>query len=287
MASISETESEIIIKIPTQPDIRLEYVYNRDYIQMLGLTAAGNTASMPTINDSGASRLPKVSVGERPNSGTLVKEFEMNEQDIKSSINPNNGNGNESENIIYDNSVSGPYRYLVDYIFNPVTNAIEKLGSMITSSASGENIVPSTQPIEPIEPIDPFITLRIAKTSDEPLITLADRLVMMKQIDSAASITTIGNTGIDYLFLERLIKDLYIQINYLKKMDLMYKELRKEDIYYVLGRFLIVGELSKYKDIEPEETMWKLLTNICELEKEEMGLLLKLRFVSSMYNNLK
>ena len=260
MASISETESEIIIKIPRRPDIRLEYVYNRDYIQMLGLTAAGNTASMHNTNDSG-----------------------MNEQDIKSSINPNNGNGN----IIYDNSVSGPYRYLVDYIFNPVTNAIEKLGSMITSSASGENIVPSTQPIEPIEPIDPFITLRIAKTSDEPLITLADRLVMMKQIDSAASITTIGNTGIDYLFLERLIKDLYIQINYLKKMDLMYKELRKEDIYYVLGRFLIVGELSKYKDIEPEETMWKLLTNICELEKEEMKMLLKLRFVSSMYNNLK
>ena len=67
----------------------------------------------------------------------------------------------------------------------------------------------------------------------------------------------------------------------------MYTELRKENVYEVLGRFLIVGELSKNKDIELEDTLWNFLTSICELEKEEMKIILKLSLVSSMYNNVK
>jgi len=148
----------------------------------------------------------------------------------------------------------------IQSILDKSETAIDKTGSAITKKA--EEINETLKQFDYSEKLE-FI---IEKSSHESgFKTLSNYLETIKASPILNPLTVFFQTGIDYIILDNLTNDICSCLDYIKRYGFQLIEKKKEDVYLINGRFLIITEdliLFDEKKITEEESVLRLLSEI-------------------------
>jgi hypothetical protein len=130
-----------------------------------------------------------------------------------------------------------------------------------------------------------LIHITVPVDSNQPVILLED---MLNNYDND-ELYNIENESIDYVFLEKIIKDLYIQLQYLLNNDYVFSNFSLDSIVHVQSRFVIFDsaniEILKENRDEQLKTMNKaflmLISSILKLNVSSDELLSKLKNIQN------
>jgi hypothetical protein len=109
----------------------------------------------------------------------------------------------------------------------------------------------------------------IEKTGKESSVqTFVSYLENLKKRSELNPLTTFFNSGVDYIVLENVTNDLCSCLDYIKIRGMQLMEKKKEMIYVINGRFIILSEEVKAFDekmVTEEVNILKLLSEICDI----------------------
>lgn len=109
-----------------------------------------------------------------------------------------------------------------------------------------------------------FIIEKTLKESS--LMSFTSYLDELKKNPLQNSLTVFFESGVDYIVLESITNDLYSCLEFIKTHGAQLVEKKKEYVYVINGRFVILTEeivLFDEKNIPNEESILKLLSEIC------------------------
>lgn len=110
-----------------------------------------------------------------------------------------------------------------------------------------------------------FIIEKTLKTSS--LISFISYLDEIKKNPNSNPLTTF-TSGIDYNILENITNDICSCLDYIKLNGMQLLEKKKEEIYVINGRFIILTEgiaLFDEKNVSNDESVLKIFSEICEI----------------------
>ena len=112
-----------------------------------------------------------------------------------------------------------------------------------------------------------YLKFIIEKTLKESsLMSFTSYLDELKKNPLQNPLTVFFESGIDYIVLENITNDLYSCLEFIKNKGTQLIDKKKEDIYVINGRFVILTEnivLFDEKNVPNEESVLKLLSEIC------------------------
>jgi hypothetical protein len=262
MISIKKTNYVYRITLPKNKNVNIVNVYNSLFFSIFplkGLRVYKNEKQIVDTNvqetiiqDDDENKLEDVFGKERlPNSYNVLPL--ANDETDRKVINYNEDTNDEG---LYD-SVSS---YLTKYL--PAMFSKENVDE-------NQNLIHITVPVD----------------SNQPVILLED---MLNNYDND-ELYNIENESIDYVFLEKIIKDLYIQLQYLLNNDYVFSNFSLDSIVHVQSRFVIFDsaniEILKENRDEQLKTMNKaflmLISSILKLNVSSDELLSKLKNIQN------
>lgn len=139
---------------------------------------------------------------------------------------------------------------------------------------------------ENVDHDDNVIHITVPVDNNQPVILLED---MLNNYYDNDELYNIESESIDYVFLEKIIKDLYIQLQYLLNNDYVFSTISLESIVHVQNRFVIFDssniEILKENRDEQMKNMNKaflnLIINILKLNVSSDELLGKLKNIQN------
>ena len=264
MISIKKTEYSYRITLPKNKNVNIVNVYNSLFFSIFplkGLRVYKNEKQIddPVVQenitlDDDENKLVNVFGKEKiPNSySTLPLAKDESEE-----LDRNNTSNNDDENEdLYDTMSS----YLTKYL--PTMFSKENMDN-------NENVIYVTIPIN----------------NNQPVILLEDMLNNHENNE----LYNINDNTIDYSFLEKLIKDFYIQIEFLLNNDYVFSDISLNSIIHVQNRFVIFDsaniEILKENRDEKIKNMnrsfLKLISDILKLNVSSDELLEKLKNIQN------
>ena len=262
MISIKKTDYVYRITLPKNKDVNIVNVYNSLFFSIFplkGLRVYKNEKQIVDTNvqetiiqGDDENKLEDVFGKERlPNSYNVLPL--ANDETDRKVINHKEDTNDEG---LYD-SVSS---YLTKYL--PAMFSKENVDE-------NQNLIHITVPVD----------------SNQPVILLED---MLNNYDND-ELYNIENESIDYVFLEKIIKDLYIQLQYLLNNDYVFSNFSLDSIVHVQSRFVIFDsaniEILKENRDEQLKTMNKaflmLISSILKLNVSSDELLSKLKNIQN------
>lgn len=215
-----------------------------------------------------------------------------NEKQIVDTIVQENTTQNDDENNIED--VFGEERFPNSYNTLPLAkdetdrkpNSNEDdEGLYDTMSSYLTKYLPAMFSKENTENNDNVFHITIPIDNNQPVILLEDMLNNYENDE----LYNIENESIDYVFLEKIIKDLYIQLQFLLNNDYVFSTLSLDSIVHVQNRFVIFDsaniEIIKENRDEKIKTMNKaflnLISSILDLNVSSDELLSKLKNIQN------
>lgn len=132
-----------------------------------------------------------------------------------------------------------------------------------TSSAIDYSLVEAVKELD----LNGSVDFVIAKSGNESRIqTFTSYLENLKKRPDLNSLATFPGSGIDYIILENITTDLCSCLDYIKINGMQLLEKKKEMVYVINGRFIILSEDLRIFDdkmVAEEESVLKLLSEIC------------------------
>ena len=262
MISIKKTDYVYRITLPKNKDVNIVNVYNSLFFSIFplkGLRVYKNEKQIVDTNvqetiiqGDDENKLEDVFGKERlPNSYNVLPL--ANDETDRKVINHKEDTNDEG---LYD-SVSS---YLTKYL--PAMFSKENVDE-------NQNLIHITVPVD----------------SNQPVILLED---MLNNYDND-ELYNIENESVDYVFLEKIIKDIYIQLQYLLNNDYVFSNFSLDSIVHVQSRFVIFDsaniEILKENRDEQLKTMNKaflmLISSILKLNVSSDELLSKLKNIQN------
>ena len=264
MISIKKTDYVYRITLPKNKDVNIVNVYNNLFFSIFplkGLRVYKNEKQIvdPVVQenitlDDDENKLVNVFGKEKiPNSYSTLPLA----KDESKELDRNNTSNNDDENEdLYDTMSS----YLTKYL-------------------------PTMFSKENIDNTDNFIHITIPINNNQPVILLEDLLNNHENNE----LYNIDDNTIDYSFLEKLIKDFYIQIEFLLNNDYVFSDISLNSIIHVQNRFVIFDsaniEILKENRDEKIKNMnrafLKLISDILKLNVSSDKLLEKLKNIQN------
>lgn len=209
MISIKKTDYVYRITLPKNKDVNIVNVYNNLFFSIFplkGLRVYKNEKQVvdtvvqeSIVQNNDENKLEDVFGEERLPNSYNTLPLAKDETDRKP-------NSNEDDEGLYDTMSS----YLTKYL--PAMFSKE-------NTENNDNVIHITIPID----------------NNLPVILLED---MLNNYDNN-ELYNIENESIDYVFLEKIIKDLYIQLQFLLNNDYFFSTLSLDSIVHVQNRFVI------------------------------------------------
>jgi len=259
MISIKKTDYVYRITLPKNKDVNIVNVYNNLFFSIFplkGLRVYKNEKQVvdtivqeSIVQNNDENKLEDVFGEERLPNSYNTLPLAKDETDRKP-------NSNEDDEGLYDTMSS----YLTKYL--PAMFSKE-------NTENNDNVIHITIPID----------------NNQPVILLED---MLNNYDND-ELYNIENESIDYVFLEKIIKDLYIQLQFLLNNDYVFSTLSLDSIVHVQNRFVIFDsaniEIIKENRDEKIKTMNKaflnLISSILNLNVSSDELLSKLKNIQN------
>ena len=259
MISIKKTDYVYRITLPKNKDVNIVNVYNNLFFSIFplkGLRVYKNEKQVvdtivqeSIMQNNDENKLEDVFGKERLPNSYNTLPLAKDETDRK-------GNSSEDDEGLYDTMSS----YLTKYL--PAMFSKE-------NTENNDNVIHITIPID----------------NNQPVILLEDMLNNYENDE----LYNIENESIDYVFLEKIIKDLYIQLQFLLNNDYVFSTLSLDSIVHVQNRFVIFDsaniEIIKENRDEQLKTMNKaflnLISNILNLNVSSDELLGKLKNIQN------
>ena len=259
MISIKKTDYVYRITLPKNKDVNIVNVYNNLFFSIFplkGLRVYKNEKQVvdtivqeSIMQNNDENKLEDVFGKERLPNSYNTLPLAKDETDRK-------GNSSEDDEGLYDTMSS----YLTKYL--PAMFSKE-------NTENNDNVIHITIPID----------------NNQPVILLEDMLNNYENDE----LYNIENESIDYVFLEKIIKDLYIQLQFLLNNDYIFSTLSLDSIVHVQNRFVIFDsaniEIIKENRDEQLKTMNKaflnLISNILNLNVSSDELLGKLKNIQN------
>ena len=259
MISIKKTDYVYRITLPKNKDVNIVNVYNNLFFSIFplkGLRVYKNEKQVvdtivqeSIVQNNDENKLEDVFGEERLPNSYNTLPLAKDETDRKP-------NSNEDDEGLYDTMSS----YLTKYL--PAMFSKE-------NTENNDNVIHITIPID----------------NNQPVILLED---MLNNYDND-ELYNIENESIDYVFLEKIIKDLYIQLQFLLNNDYIFSTLSLDSIVHVQNRFVIFDsaniEIIKENRDEKIKTMNKaflnLISSILNLNVSSDELLSKLKNIQN------
>jgi len=162
----------------------------------------------------------------------------------------------------------------------------ENEGLYDTMSSYLTKYLPAMFSKENVDHDDNVIHITVPVDNNQPVILLED---MLNNYYDNDELYNIESESIDYVFLEKIIKDLYIQLQYLLNNDYVFSTISLESIVHVQNRFVIFDssniEILKENRDEQMKNMNKaflnLIINILKLNVSSDELLGKLKNIQN------
>jgi hypothetical protein len=104
------------------------------------------------------------------------------------------------------------------------------------------------------------------KLKESSLMSFTSYLDELKKNPLQNPLTVFFESGVDYIVLENITNDLYSCLEFIKSHGTQLIEKKKNQIYVINGRFVILTEeivLFDEKNVPNEESILKLLSEIC------------------------
>lgn len=266
MTTVHETQHYINITITKRPDLNLSSVYDRDFFMAFDLKhfrLERIGPNEPIINELEQSNiiLPENKVEGPDLADELLgpehlpngySELPLDLQNISSPNNQNvqdlqkytiEENDSDTDDESYDIEQKGGTTFLENiqyythrYLVKPFQTEVDGLSNeTIQMSAEDKLISP-----------DVLNKDIVVSFSRQHLIqTLAQFTTELKE--DPASIMNFSNTGISYLTLENILKDLLVHFDMFYKEDVIITQIRPEFIYIVQDRYLLLDGESLVK----------------------------------------
>ena len=259
MISIKKTDYVYRITLPKNKDVNIVNVYNNLFFSIFplkGLRVYKNEKQVvdtivqeSIVQNNNENKLEDVFGKERLPNSYNTLPLAKDETDRKP-------NSNEDDEGLYDTMSS----YLTKYL--PAMFSKE-------NTENNDNVIHITIPID----------------NNQPVILLEDMLNNYENDE----LYNIENESIDYVFLEKIIKDLYIQLQFLLNNDYVFSTLSLDSIVHVQNRFVIFDsaniEIIKENRDEKIKTMNKaflnLISSILNLNVSSDELLSKLKNIQN------
>ena len=259
MISIKKTDYVYRITLPKNKDVNIVNVYNNLFFSIFplkGLRVYKNEKQVvdtivqeSIVQNNDENKLEDVFGEERLPNSYNTLPLAKDETDRKP-------NSNEDDEGLYDTMSS----YLTKYL--PAMFSKE-------NTENNDNVIHITIPID----------------NNQPVILLEDMLNNYENDE----LYNIENESIDYVFLEKIIKDLYIQLQFLLNNDYVFSTLSLDSIVHVQNRFVIFDsaniEIIKENRDEKIKTMNKaflnLISSILNLNVSSDELLSKLKNIQN------
>ena len=259
MISIKKTDYVYRITLPKNKDVNIVNVYNNLFFSIFplkGLRVYKNEKQVvdtivqeSIVQNNDENKLEDVFGEERLPNSYNTLPLAKDETDRK-------GNSSEDDEGLYDTMSS----YLTKYL--PAMFSKENI-------ENNDNVIHITIPID----------------NNQPVILLEDMLNNYENDE----LYNIENESIDYVFLEKIIKDLYIQLQFLLNNDYFFSTLSLDSIVHVQNRFVIFDsaniEIIKENRDEKIKTMNKaflnLISSILNLNVSSDELLSKLKNIQN------
>lgn len=259
MISIKKTDYVYRITLPKNKDVNIVNVYNNLFFSIFplkGLRVYKNEKQVvdtvvqeSVVQNNDENKLEDVFGEERLPNSYNTLPLAKDETDRKP-------NSNEDDEGLYDTMSS----YLTKYL--PAMFSKE-------NTENNDNVIHITIPVD----------------NNQPVILLED---MLNNYDND-ELYNIENESIDYVFLEKIIKDLYIQLQFLLNNDYVFSTLSLDSIVHVQNRFVIFDsaniEIIKENRDEKIKTMNKaflnLISSILNLNVSSDELLSKLKNIQN------
>ena len=259
MISIKKTDYVYRIILPKNKDVNIVNVYNNLFFSIFplkGLRVYKNEKQVvdtivqeSIVQNNDENKLEDVFGEERLPNSYNTLPLAKDETDRKP-------NSNEDDEGLYDTMSS----YLTKYL--PAMFSKE-------NTENNDNVIHITIPID----------------NNQPVILLEDMLNNYENDE----LYNIENESIDYVFLEKIIKDLYIQLQFLLNNDYVFSTLSLDSIVHVQNRFVIFDsaniEIIKENRDEKIKTMNKaflnLISSILNLNVSSDELLSKLKNIQN------
>lgn len=259
MISIKKTDYVYRITLPKNKDVNIVNVYNNLFFSIFplkGLRVYKNEKQVvdtivqeSIVQNNDENKLEDVFGEERLPNSYNTLPLAKDETDRK-------GNSSEDDEGLYDTMSS----YLTKYL--PAMFSKENI-------ENNDNVIHITIPID----------------NNQPVILLEDMLNNYENDE----LYNIENESIDYVFLEKIIKDLYIQLQFLLNNDYVFSTLSLDSIVHVQNRFVIFDsaniEIIKENRDEKIKTMNKaflnLISSILNLNVSSDELLSKLKNIQN------
>lgn len=236
MISIKKTDYVYRITLPKNKDVNIVNVYNNLFFSIFplkGLRVYKNEKQVvdtivqeSIMQNNDENKLEDVFGKERLPNSYNTLPLAKDETDRK-------GNSSEDDEGLYDTMSS----YLTKYL--PAMFSKE-------NTENNDNVIHITIPID----------------NNQPVILLEDMLNNYENDE----LYNIENESIDYVFLEKIIKDLYIQLQFLLNNDYFFSTLSLDSIVHVQNRFVIFDsaniEIIKENRDEKIKTMNKAFLNL-------------------------
>ena len=259
MISIKKTDYVYRITLPKNKDVNIVNVYNNLFFSIFplkGLRVYKNEKQVvdtivqeSVVQNNDENKLEDVFGEERLPNSYNTLPLAKDETDRKP-------NSNEDDEGLYDTMSS----YLTKYL--PAMFSKE-------NTENNDNVIHITIPVD----------------NNQPVILLEDMLNNYENDE----LYNIENESIDYVFLEKIIKDLYIQLQFLLNNDYVFSTLSLDSIVHVQNRFVIFDsaniEIIKENRDEKIKTMNKaflnLISSILNLNVSSDELLSKLKNIQN------
>lgn len=259
MISIKKTDYVYRITLPKNKDVNIVNVYNNLFFSIFplkGLRVYKNEKQVvdtivqeSIVQNNDENKLEDVFGKERLPNSYNTLPLAKDETDRKP-------DSNEDDEGLYDTMSS----YLTKYL--PAMFSKE-------NTENNDNVIHITIPID----------------NNQPVILLEDMLNNYENDE----LYNIENESIDYVFLEKIIKDLYIQLQFLLNNDYVFSNLSLDSIVHLQNRFVIFDsaniEIIKESRDEKIKTMNKaflnLISSILNLNVSSDELLSKLKNIQN------
>lgn len=262
MISIKKTDYVYRITLPKNKDVNIVNVYNSLFFSIFPLKG--------------------------------LRVYKNEKQIVDTNVQENTVQNNDENNI---EDVFGKERFPNSYNVLPLANdetdrngmnnekETEDEGLYDTMSSYLTKYLPAMFSKENVDKNQNLIHITVPVNNNQPVILLED---MLNNHDND-ELYNIENESVDYVFLEKIIKDLYIQLQYLLNNDYVFSKFSLESIVHVQSRFVIFDsaniEIIKENRDEQLKTMNKaflmLISSILKLNVSSDELLGKLKNIQN------
>lgn len=257
MVKLTSTDSvyRFIMEKNKNKKIKIHDVYNRIFFSTFGLEGVRIYNKDNTLRDSDETTETNVNVSDKKLEDTFGKERNPSGySDLPLYKKPvKHADGSVTEET---DDKSGMYGFLNDYI----------------SKYTKSNQLTSNQ-----------VTITIPRDVNNPIISLNDITTDKNNYNS------ISKTGMSYTLLEKIVRDIHLQIEYMSSIGFYYNEIPVETTFLINGRYIVlsidtIDVLSKSDQgtrVELKDAFLKFLQKL--LQDDIKNILDKMQFTDLYY----